>query len=108
MPHAQHIAAIAEVMAQADVPVWLHIITDGRDTLPKAAGDELPAFLAGLPETRRIASVTGRYFAMDRDNRWDRTQAFCDVMVTANALIRPQMRWMRCTRRMSAARQMSL
>ena len=83
--HTQHIAAIAEVMAQAGVPVWLHIITDGRDTLPKAAGDELPAFLASLPETCRIASVTGRYFAMDRDNRWDRTQAFYDVMVTANA-----------------------
>ena len=83
--HTQHITAIAQVMADAGVPVWLHIITDGRDTLPKAAREDLPAFLAGLPESCRVASVTGRYFAMDRDNRWERTQAFYDVMVTAQA-----------------------
>ena len=83
--HTQHIKTIAEVMAQAGVRVWLHIITDGRDTLPQAAQDELPAFLASLPETCRVASVTGRYFAMDRDNRWERTQAFYDVMISSQA-----------------------
>jgi len=83
--HTQHIKAIAEVMADAGVPVWLHIITDGRDTLPKAAMDELPTFLASLPAGCRVASVTGRYFAMDRDNRWARTQAFLEVMTTAHA-----------------------
>ena len=83
--HTDHIRRIAEIMATANVPVWLHIITDGRDTLPKAAAAELPAFLASLPSTCRIASVTGRYFAMDRDNRWDRTQAFLDVVCCGRA-----------------------
>ena len=83
--HTQHMSAIAKVMSKAGVPVWLHIITDGRDTLPKSAADELPEFLNALPENCRIASVTGRYFAMDRDNRWERTQGFLDVMVSAKA-----------------------
>ena len=83
--HTDHICKIAESMATANVPVWLHIITDGRDTLPKAAADELPAFLASLPSTCRIASVTGRYFAMDRDSKWDRTQAFFDVVCSGSA-----------------------
>ncbi|MEC8743323.1 MAG: 2,3-bisphosphoglycerate-independent phosphoglycerate mutase, partial [Pseudomonadota bacterium] len=83
--HTDHIHRIAEIMATANIPVWLHIITDGRDTLPKAAADELPAFIARLPSTCGIASITGRYFAMDRDNRWDRTQAFLDVLCTGKA-----------------------
>jgi len=83
--HKDHMHKITEIMAAADVPVWLHIITDGRDTLPKAAVDELPAFLARLPSTCHVASITGRYFAMDRDNRWDRTQAFIDVICYGQA-----------------------
>ncbi len=83
--HLDHMYKIAEIMAAANVPLWLHIVTDGRDTLPKAAAYELPVFLASLPSTCRIASVTGRYFAMDRDNRWDRTQAFLDVICSGKA-----------------------
>ena len=83
--HTDHMRKIAEIMSAAKVPVLLHIITDGRDTLPKAAAHELPAFLDKLPLTCRIASVTGRYFAMDRDNRWDRTQAFLDLVLTGKA-----------------------
>ena len=83
--HTDHLQKIAGIFAAANVPVWLHIITDGRDTLPKAAADELPAFLSSLPSTCNIASVTGRYFAMDRDNRWDRTQAFLDVICSGKA-----------------------
>ena len=83
--HTDHIHRIAEIMATANIPVWLHIITDGRDTLPKAAADELPAFLSSLPSTCRIASVTGRFFAMDRDNRWERTQTFLDVLCSGKA-----------------------
>ena len=83
--HLDHMHKITEIMAAANVPVWLHIITDGRDTLPKAATDELPIFLDKLPLTCRIASVTGRYFAMDRDNRWDRTQVFLDAICSGKA-----------------------
>ena len=83
--HTDHMHKIIDIMTSANVPVWLHIVTDGRDTLPKAAADELPTFLTSLPSTCHIASVTGRYFAMDRDNRWDRTQAFLDVICSGKA-----------------------
>ena len=66
--HVRHIAAAADVIAAAGVPVVLHMMTDGRDVAPSSA----LKYLAQLPVSLPIATVTGRYFAMDRDNRWDR------------------------------------
>ena len=73
--HQNHIHAMLEMAHQKDCKkVFLHVFTDGRDTPPNSAGD----FIAPLEEklktleTGRIASVTGRFFAMDRDNRWER------------------------------------
>jgi 2,3-bisphosphoglycerate-independent phosphoglycerate mutase len=83
--HQQHAAALARVLAAAGIPVALHLFTDGRDTPPRAAPDYLRSFqaaIAGLPGVR-IATLTGRYFAMDRDNRWDRVTQAYDVMVDA-------------------------
>ena len=70
-----HITALAEGLVERGVPVALHAFTDGRDTLPMLAAGTLPRFAEGLPEGARIATVIGRYHAMDRDNRWDRTEA---------------------------------
>jgi 2,3-bisphosphoglycerate-independent phosphoglycerate mutase len=55
--------------------VLIHAITDGRDTPPKSALEHMALLQKGIDETGvgRIVSVIGRYFAMDRDNRWDRT-----------------------------------
>jgi 2,3-bisphosphoglycerate-independent phosphoglycerate mutase len=79
--HLTHILAAARVIAEAGVPVALHAITDGRDVAPKSA-DAFVAQLAGdLPEGVRIATVIGRYFAMDRDNRWERVSRAYDCMV---------------------------
>jgi 2,3-bisphosphoglycerate-independent phosphoglycerate mutase len=70
--HQDHAAAIAAALAEADVPVLVHAFTDGRDTPPRAAGEYVRALRAALPDAARIATVCGRYYAMDRDKRWER------------------------------------
>mgnify|MGYP002623524797 CR=1 FL=1 len=70
--HENHIVAAAKVLTGQGVPVAVHAITDGRDVPPKDAARTIPAFEARLPEGARIASLSGRYYAMHRDNRWER------------------------------------
>jgi 2,3-bisphosphoglycerate-independent phosphoglycerate mutase len=65
------IEAAREIAAEG-VKVAIHVITDGRDVPPKSAAEQVKAFEAALPKGVHIATVTGRYFAMDRDNRWER------------------------------------
>ncbi|HEY8612564.1 MAG TPA: 2,3-bisphosphoglycerate-independent phosphoglycerate mutase [Roseomonas sp.] len=81
--HEAHALALAGVFAAQGIPVVVHAWTDGRDTPPKAAAETLPAFEAALPTGARIATVTGRYFAMDRDNRWERVSQAWRAMVLA-------------------------
>jgi 2,3-bisphosphoglycerate-independent phosphoglycerate mutase len=74
--HQRQIAALARILADAGVPVAAHAFLDGRDTPPKAAASYLKQFqedVAGLNELR-IATLCGRYYAMDRDKRWDRVE----------------------------------
>jgi 2,3-bisphosphoglycerate-independent phosphoglycerate mutase len=73
--HVDHILAAARMIAEAGVPVIVHAITDGRDVAPKSADGFVPYLDERLPEGARIGTVIGRYFAMDRDNRWDRIEA---------------------------------
>ncbi len=77
--HQDHIAALARLVAAEDIPVQVHAVTDGRDTPPESAAGYLKAFQAMLPETAQIATVVGRYFAMDRDHRWDRVKLAYDL-----------------------------
>ncbi|MBE0454607.1 2,3-bisphosphoglycerate-independent phosphoglycerate mutase [Roseovarius autotrophicus] len=81
--HITHIAAAARTIAEADVPVVLHAITDGRDVAPKSARAHLDRLGEILPESTTIATVTGRYFAMDRDNRWERVDEAYQAIVSA-------------------------
>ncbi|MEL7466021.1 MAG: 2,3-bisphosphoglycerate-independent phosphoglycerate mutase [Pseudomonadota bacterium] len=81
--HQRHIAAAAKALAARGVKVALHLFTDGRDTPPKSARDYLDAFEAELEGAGTIATVTGRFFAMDRDNRWERVLAAHDAIVEA-------------------------
>jgi 2,3-bisphosphoglycerate-independent phosphoglycerate mutase len=83
--HSRHILALAAACLEAGLRVIVHIITDGRDTLPRAADDQLPAFIAALDSRVEIGSVCGRYFAMDRDQRWQRTQRALDLIVSGRA-----------------------
>lgn len=71
--HQDQIAALAEVLAGAGIPVVVHAFLDGRDTPPRSAIDFLKSFQAKAPNAR-IATVSGRYYAMDRDKRWTRVE----------------------------------
>jgi 2,3-bisphosphoglycerate-independent phosphoglycerate mutase len=81
--HIVHVLAAARAIADAGVPVVLHAITDGRDVAPSSAGDFIAQVVAGLPQGARIGTVIGRYWAMDRDTRWDRVGRAYDAMVKA-------------------------
>jgi len=69
--HQDHIAHLANLLADQGVPVMLHAFLDGRDTPPRSALDYLAGFQKAAPRAR-IGTVIGRYFAMDRDKNWDR------------------------------------
>src|SRR6185503_20399828 len=81
--HQGHGAALAKILADAGVPAVAHAITDGRDTPPQSAGDDLKKFVAALPKSIPVATVIGRYYAMDRDKRWDRVQKAYAAIVDA-------------------------
>jgi 2,3-bisphosphoglycerate-independent phosphoglycerate mutase len=83
--HDRHLVALVELAARLDVPsVRIHALLDGRDTPPSSALGfvrDLEARLAAVHPDARIASVGGRYWAMDRDQRWDRTERGYDAIV---------------------------
>jgi len=84
----RHLKALIELAAKLEVPdLVIHAFTDGRDTSPKA-GERYLAEVANWCEQAgagRIGSVVGRYFAMDRDGRWDRIQKAYDLLVHGKA-----------------------
>ena len=82
--HQDHAVALAKILDEAGVPVLVHAFTDGRDTPPQSAGDDLKRLIAALPKSVAIASVCGRYFAMDRDKRWDRVEKAYNAIVAAD------------------------
>jgi 2,3-bisphosphoglycerate-independent phosphoglycerate mutase len=79
--HQSHVSEAARVLAAAGVPVAVHVITDGRDVPPTSAPAQVAALEATLPQGARIVTVTGRYYAMDRDNRWERVETAFRAMV---------------------------
>jgi 2,3-bisphosphoglycerate-independent phosphoglycerate mutase len=70
--HQDHAAALAGILAGEGIKVALHALMDGRDTPPRSGQEALGRLRRALPAGTRIATVCGRYFAMDRDRRWDR------------------------------------
>lgn len=85
--HLNHIKAAIKAITDRGVPVALHAITDGRDVAPKSAYGYLSDLEDALPEGAKIASLSGRYYAMDRDNRWDRVEEAFAAMVQGKAQI---------------------
>jgi 2,3-bisphosphoglycerate-independent phosphoglycerate mutase len=83
--HDRHLLALVELAARERVPaVRIHALLDGRDTPPSSALGYVEALEAGLADLHadaRIASVGGRYWAMDRDRRWDRVERGYDAIV---------------------------
>ena len=80
--HHRHLAALARAVAEAGVPVAIHAFLDGRDTPPRSAAGYMDEFLASLKGVARVrmATVIGRYYAMDRDKRWDRVASAWEAM----------------------------
>ena len=75
--HIDHLRALLELAQREGMTqrTWIHAFTDGRDVSPTSAVRDL----AELPDAR-IATISGRYYAMDRDNRWERTQLALDAI----------------------------
>jgi 2,3-bisphosphoglycerate-independent phosphoglycerate mutase len=79
-----HLEALIRMGAELQVPdLVLHAFTDGRDTLPHSGAGYLESVQGWMADAGcgRIGSVVGRYYAMDRDKRWDRTQLAYDLLV---------------------------
>lgn len=79
--HQDHAVALAHILVRHAIPVRVHIFTDGRDTPPQSASDYIASFVAALPAQATIATLSGRYYAMDRDNRWERVEQAWRAMV---------------------------
>jgi 2,3-bisphosphoglycerate-independent phosphoglycerate mutase len=82
--HQSHIAALAKTVAAAGVPVAIHAFLDGRDTSPQSARGYLAQLQQECGHARiTLATISGRYYAMDRDKRWERVAKTYDVIVDA-------------------------
>ncbi|BDQ27869.1 2,3-bisphosphoglycerate-independent phosphoglycerate mutase [Helicobacter heilmannii] len=83
--HIQHFTSMALLLERLGKKVWLHLITDGRDTLPQSALGYLEHITSICSENIRIASLSGRFFAMDRDKRYERLlKAYNCIVHAAN------------------------
>jgi 2,3-bisphosphoglycerate-independent phosphoglycerate mutase len=81
--HQDHAVALAKILTDAGISTLVHAFTDGRDTPPQSAAEDLKRLIAALPPSVKIGTVCGRYFAMDRDKRWDRVEKAYNAIVEA-------------------------
>ena len=83
--HEDHLTAVARGLADTGTRVVVHAFTDGRDAPPREAARRLPRLVARLGDGVTLGTVTGRYFAMDRDKRWERTRAAFEAICHARS-----------------------
>ncbi|NIK74325.1 2,3-bisphosphoglycerate-independent phosphoglycerate mutase [Thermonema lapsum] len=80
--HIEHLKALMTILRNEGIAVFVHAFTDGRDTDPKSGVHFIADLLAHCRQTgARLASVVGRYYAMDRDKRWERVKKAYDLLV---------------------------
>jgi 2,3-bisphosphoglycerate-independent phosphoglycerate mutase len=79
--HQRQIAAAATVLANAGLKVIVHAFLDGRDVPPSSALGQIAELEAALPKGAAIGTVSGRFYAMDRDKRWERVTQAVDAML---------------------------
>ena len=82
--HIEHLFGILDMCKEKNIKdIYIHVFTDGRDTLPNSGIDFVKQLQQKLDklEFGKIASISGRYYAMDRDNNWDRIRKCYDVVV---------------------------
>ncbi len=82
--HIEHIIALALIAKAKNKKVFIHIITDGRDVAPNCAKKYVEQIIDICDEDIKIATISGRYYTMDRDNRWDRVQKGYDAIAYAS------------------------
>lgn len=78
--HINHIIALAKIANKENKKVFIHVITDGRDVAPDCASKYIKQILEICNENIQIATISGRYYSMDRDNRWDRVKKGYEAM----------------------------
>ncbi|WP_341821831.1 MULTISPECIES: 2,3-bisphosphoglycerate-independent phosphoglycerate mutase [unclassified Wolbachia] len=84
--HQKHISTLANKISQHGIKVVIHAFLDGRDTLPNSGKKCIQEFTKSIKgNDTRIATVSGRYYAMDRDNRWKRTIEAYEAIAFAKA-----------------------
>ncbi|MBN2768477.1 MAG: 2,3-bisphosphoglycerate-independent phosphoglycerate mutase [Campylobacterales bacterium] len=81
--HIEHIIGIAKIAKAQGKKVWLHLITDGRDVSPISAPKFIETIEAICDKNISIATIGGRFYTMDRDNRWERVQKGYEAIVNA-------------------------
>jgi len=81
--HIDHFMGLADIAAKNGKKVFLHLITDGRDVSPTSAQKYLEIVKKHLNENISIASISGRFYSMDRDNRWERIERGYNAIVHA-------------------------
>ena len=83
--HQDQIAALVGIISRAGAPVFVHGFLDGRDTPPKSAKGFVEKFLKDIDGLAgvRLATLSGRYYAMDRDKRWDRVEKAYNAIIDA-------------------------
>ena len=87
--HQDHMIQVISGLCDHGAEVLVHGFTDGRDVLPTSARHSLPEFLKQLPAKAQMVTLTGRYFAMDRDQRWERTAAAFNAIQNATSQNEP-------------------
>ncbi|QKX01481.1 2,3-bisphosphoglycerate-independent phosphoglycerate mutase [Wolbachia endosymbiont of Cruorifilaria tuberocauda] len=84
--HQKHISTLANKISQYGIKVAIHAFLDGRDTLPNSGKKCIQEFEESVKDSDvEIATISGRYYAMDRDNRWERTIKAYDAIAFAKA-----------------------
>ena len=81
--HIEHIIALAKICENYGKKVWLHLITDGRDVAPDCAKIYIKQVIDICNDNIKIATIGGRYYGMDRDNRWDRVELAYNAIANA-------------------------
>ena len=88
--HLTHIIGLAKIAKNAGKKVWLHAITDGRDVSPTSSKEFIGKLLSICDNDIKLASISGRFYTMDRDNRWERVEkgyaAIAEGSATTNLL----------------------
>ncbi|RXJ90138.1 phosphoglycerate mutase (2,3-diphosphoglycerate-independent) [Arcobacter sp. CECT 8983] len=81
--HIKHIIALAKIAKDKNKKVFIHVITDGRDVAPNCVNKYIKQLIDICDEDIKIATIAGRYYTMDRDNRWERVKKGHDVVAFA-------------------------